>query len=1080
MSKEDTITVLNDLIKENNISRRGFMKCTGLLGGTIAASSFLFQFMGGPDGFEANADGLAGGDYVHHLPENQLFSACQQCNTNCGIKVKVVDGVVKKIDGNPYSTWTMTPEIPYATSRKEAAIIDGALCPKGQAGIQTLYDPYRIVKVLKRAGKRGEGKWKTIPFEQAITEVVNGGDLFGEGNVEGIKDICVLKDQALAKELAEDSGKVAAKKMTIEEFQTKHAANLHYLIDPDHPDLGPKNNQLCFMWGRLKDGRGDLLKDFFSKSMGTVNYHGHTTVCQGSLYFSGKAMSDQFVEGKWADGTKFYWQGDTGNAEFIIFVGSSPYEANYGPTNRVPKITEGIMDGEGKFVVIDPRCSKTASRAWKWLPVEPINGVAAVAMGMIQWIIENNRFDARYLQNANMAASIADNEPTWCQASWLVKIGEDGTPGKYVRGSDLGLPTVKRPRKKVEKADDAEWEFDSFMVMVNGQTIPFDPNEEKESVEGDLFVNAEISGIKFKSVLQILKETANQKTPAQWAELAGIKESDISDIAREFTSHGKKAVADVHRGVSQQTSGFYNVVAWYTVNALIGNTGWQGGLSKSTTYDRIGDRPGKPFDLKKIWGKGFKGWGINIIRHGTAYDKTTIFNDYPSKRTWYPFSSDIYQEIIPSIGDMYPYPIKALYLYMGTPIYALPAGHTLIEILSDPKKIPLFIASDILVGETSMYADYIFPDTTYLERWEFPGSHPSVTPKVFPIRQPVVAPLTGTVKVFGEEMPLNVEAFVLGLAEKLNAPGFGKGVFGEDLHFTREEDLYLRMVANAAFGDKEDGSDKVPVADAEEIKLFEASRKHLPKSVFDAKRWEKTVGPELWPHVVYMLNRGGRFQPYQAAYKNEQLTNKYSKMIGLYFEKFVTTKHSMTGKPYLPHADYVPGPVDCTGKIIDDRSLGYDLTLITYKVITQTKSRTSADYWLSAVYPENFVEVAHADANRLGLKSGDLVKVVSASNPEGVWNLGFGKQVPMIGTVKVLQGLRPGTVAFSHGHGHWASGAMPVIIDGITIPGDPRRGRGIQANAAMRVDPVLKNTTLCDTVGGSAVFYNSRIKLVKV
>ena len=28
-----------------------------------------------------------------------------------------------------------------------------------------------------------------------------------------------------------------------------------------------------------------------------------------------------------------------------------------------------------KIVVVDPRCSKTASRAWKWLPVDPINGV---------------------------------------------------------------------------------------------------------------------------------------------------------------------------------------------------------------------------------------------------------------------------------------------------------------------------------------------------------------------------------------------------------------------------------------------------------------------------------------------------------------------------------------------------------------------------------------------------------------------------------------------------------------------------------------------------------------------------------
>ena len=64
-----------------------------------------------------------------------------------------------------------------------------------------------------------------------------------------MKDICVLKDPKIAKELAEDSAQVAAKKMDLDAFKAKHAANLNYLIDPDHPDLGPKNNQFVFNSG---------------------------------------------------------------------------------------------------------------------------------------------------------------------------------------------------------------------------------------------------------------------------------------------------------------------------------------------------------------------------------------------------------------------------------------------------------------------------------------------------------------------------------------------------------------------------------------------------------------------------------------------------------------------------------------------------------------------------------------------------------------------------------------------------------------------------------------------------------------
>ena len=138
MSKKKSQELL-DLVNAE-VDRRGFLKCSALLGGSLTAATFLSRFA------EATAKtdwgGLDVGDaYVHHLPENQIYSVCQQCNTNCGIKVKLVDGLVAKIDGNPYSPWTLTPHIPYKTPIAEAALIEGAICPKGHAGIQALYDP---------------------------------------------------------------------------------------------------------------------------------------------------------------------------------------------------------------------------------------------------------------------------------------------------------------------------------------------------------------------------------------------------------------------------------------------------------------------------------------------------------------------------------------------------------------------------------------------------------------------------------------------------------------------------------------------------------------------------------------------------------------------------------------------------------------------------------------------------------------------------------------------------------------------------------------------------------------------------
>ncbi|MEX0680326.1 MAG: hypothetical protein WD097_03020 [Balneolales bacterium] len=79
--------------------------------------------------------------------------------------------------------------------------------------------------------------------------------------------------------------------------------------------------------------------------------------------------------------------------------------------------------------------------------------------------------------------------------------------------------------------------------------------------------------------------------------------------------------------------------------------------------------------------------------------------------------------------------------------------------------------------------------------------------------------------------------------------------------------------------------------------------------------------------------------------------------------------------------------------------------------------------------------------------------------------------------LKVLEGIRPGTVMFTLGYGQWGNGAADMVVDGQNIKGDGRRGQGIHANAVMGIDPHLKNTCLTDPVGGSAVFYDTHVKM---
>jgi anaerobic selenocysteine-containing dehydrogenase len=506
----------------------------------------------------------------------------------------------------------------------------------------------------------------------------------------------------------------------------------------------------------------------------------------------------------------------------------------------------------------------------------------------------------------------------------------------------------------------------------------------------------------------------------------------------------------------------------------------QGGFVQASTYDITGGKAGGPFPLAKLHPKPLSPFGISLIRHDVKYEQTTLFEGYPAKRPWYPHASDVYQEILPSAAQGYPYPVKILFHYMGDPAYALPGGHEQIRAMLDPDKIPLIVAFDIVVGNTYAFADYVIPDLSYLERWEFHGSHPSIIWKVQPVRQPAIAPIPEEVEVFGQKMPICLESFLMALAEHLGLPGSGEKGFANGMPFTHMDHFYLKLAANLAFGEKADGSEALPEASEEELRIFRQARRHLPPSVFDERRWREAVGDEsLFRRTVYLLNRGGRFQEFAKAYAGGDLVaNRYGKQINLFLEKQALSLHPMTGRPYWPLPAYFLPYQDALGRQLRDP--GYGLTLLTHRDILMTKSRTVSNYWLRSIKPENAILVNAEDAKRLGLRDGQLVKVVSATNPKGEWDLGPMGRKPMVGRVKVVQGLRPGCVAFPLGWGHWGYGATDLVVNGQVIKGDPRRAMGVHANAAMRLDPYLKDMALTDTVGGSVVFYETKVNLLPV
>jgi anaerobic selenocysteine-containing dehydrogenase len=86
--------------------------------------------------------------------ERIIKSNCRGCHGGCGVLVHVKDGRITRIEGNP----------DFPTNH-------GTMCSRGLAFLQLVYHPDRVIHPLQRAGKRGEGKWKQISWDEALNTI---------------------------------------------------------------------------------------------------------------------------------------------------------------------------------------------------------------------------------------------------------------------------------------------------------------------------------------------------------------------------------------------------------------------------------------------------------------------------------------------------------------------------------------------------------------------------------------------------------------------------------------------------------------------------------------------------------------------------------------------------------------------------------------------------------------------------------------------------------------------------------------------------------------------------------------------
>ena len=177
----------------------------------------------------------------------KVATVCEICVNKCTAFASVEDGIVKKLDPNPL----------FPKSKN-------MLCARGDAGVHALYDPDRLKYPLIRIGKKGEGKFKRVTWDEAYEAILNG---------------------------------------------TEHFKGMKQILDEE------KDNRSTFGYC-AGEGMGEhTFKQFMGSLIGSSNFVNHASICLQTT-IAGYALT-----------LGAYGKADLENASYVIMAGANRAEA---------------------------------------------------------------------------------------------------------------------------------------------------------------------------------------------------------------------------------------------------------------------------------------------------------------------------------------------------------------------------------------------------------------------------------------------------------------------------------------------------------------------------------------------------------------------------------------------------------------------------------------------------------------------------------------------------------------------------------------------------------------------------------
>ncbi|MCL2807738.1 MAG: molybdopterin-dependent oxidoreductase [Coriobacteriia bacterium] len=310
---------MNQTEGKHQLSRRSFVQGSALVALASASSASVFGLYGctepGGDGAPAGGAG-----------EQVVWSACNvNCGGRCAHQWNVKDGQIVFMESDN----TGSPDL------------QARACLRGRSMRRWINHPDRLLYPMKRTGKRGEGQFEQISWDEAIDII---------------------------------------------------ADKLKYTIDT----YGNDAIHLLYATG-MYSATGNPSARLLNCLGGYLGYHfDYSTNMLSAVmpFFFGKGFSpyDNVHASSFSEAAA--------NSDLVVMFGNSPAETRMGGANAVwdyTQVREAMAERGGKIIHVDFRANESLSGSIdEWLPIRPGTDAALVAALAHEWIV-NNQVDLDFL-----------------------------------------------------------------------------------------------------------------------------------------------------------------------------------------------------------------------------------------------------------------------------------------------------------------------------------------------------------------------------------------------------------------------------------------------------------------------------------------------------------------------------------------------------------------------------------------------------------------------------------------------------------------------------------------------------------